>query len=128
MAIGIRQFPPRAGERGTELTLAYVAFPALTGDSHALVELGSQAVAVSVALRRIGQHGGHTGIHATVASRLVIRLSTGPRARRGCAEAHHRLTGVAPRCGSVPTAATDMRATAQATRASPWAGSHGTYD
>jgi len=55
---------------------ANLAFPALTTVSHALFELGSQAVAV--ALQRIGQRGKHTCIHSAVASRLVIRHSTGP--------------------------------------------------
>jgi len=72
---GVR-IPEQCSVIGFDDIQANLAFPALTTVSHALFELGSQAVAV--ALQRIGQRGKHTCIHSAVASRLVIRHSTGP--------------------------------------------------
>jgi len=72
---GVR-IPEQCSVIGFDDVQATLAFPPLTTISHALFEMGSQAVAV--ALQRIAQRGKHTCIHAAVASRLVIRHSTGP--------------------------------------------------
>jgi len=72
---GVR-VPEQCSVIGFDDIQANLAFPALTSVSHALFELGSQAVAI--ALQRIAQRGKHSSIHAAVASHLVIRQSTGP--------------------------------------------------
>jgi LacI family transcriptional regulator len=71
---GVR-VPKECSVIGFDDMQAALAFPAMTTVSHVLFELGLQAVAV--ALKRIAQRGNHN-IHAAVASRLVIRNSTGP--------------------------------------------------